>query len=138
MKFAFLVPWKVISYITSCLLRLFLLCSSDGFTDEGCHVVTSRGNSGETVCSCNHLTQFAVLFDYNDGAKVINYKWFSSSTGDTSKYIELIRVSLFSFLCCVTQLSEQEETVLKIITYVGLSFSIIGILLTSALYFFLT
>ena len=75
MKFALLVPWKAISYTTSCLLRLFLICSSDGFSDEGCHVVTSRSNSEETVCSCNHLTHFAVLLDYNDGTKVTNYMY---------------------------------------------------------------
>ena len=75
MKFALLVPWKAISYTTSCLLRLCFLCSSDGFSDEGCHVVTSRSNSEETVCSCNHLTHFAVLFDYNDGTKVTNYMY---------------------------------------------------------------
>ena len=69
-----------------------------------------------------------------------NQLWlcFSSGTDDTCKLIELIHVSLFSFLCYVTQLSKQDETVLKIITYVGLSLSIIGILVTSALYFFFT
>ena len=75
MKFTLLVPWKAISYTTSCLLRLCFLCSSDGFSDEGCHVVTSRSNSEETVCSCNHLTHFAVLLDYNDGTKVTNYMY---------------------------------------------------------------
>ena len=75
MKFTLLVPWKANSYATSCLLRLCFLCSSDGFSDEGCHVVTSRSNSEETVCSCNHLTHFAVLLDYNDGTKVINYMY---------------------------------------------------------------
>ena len=75
MKFTLLVPWKAISYNTSCLLRSCFLCSSDGFSDEGCHVVTSRSNSEETVCSCNHLTHFAVLLDYNDGTKVTNYMY---------------------------------------------------------------
>ncbi|XP_058942067.2 adhesion G protein-coupled receptor L3 [Pocillopora verrucosa] len=39
--------------------------SLGGFSETGCHVVTSKSNSEETVCSCNHLTNFAVLLDYN-------------------------------------------------------------------------
>ncbi|XP_022796764.1 latrophilin-like protein LAT-2 [Stylophora pistillata] len=74
--------------------------SPDGFSDKGCYVVTSESNSEETVCSCNHFTHFAVLFDHSDS----------------------------------TELSEQDETVLEIITCVGLSLSIIGIILTIALY----
>ena len=44
---------------------------SDSFSEEGCHVVTSKSNSEETVCSCNHLTHFAVLMDYDGSTKVI-------------------------------------------------------------------
>ena len=43
----------------------------DSFSEEGCHVVTSKSNSEETVCSCNHLTHFAVLLDYDGSTKVI-------------------------------------------------------------------
>ncbi|XP_066022332.1 adhesion G-protein coupled receptor D1-like isoform X2 [Pocillopora verrucosa] len=78
--------------------------SPDGFSEEGCHVDHSRSNSEETVCSCNHLTHFAVLVD------------FSGST----------------------KLSENDVAILEIITYVGLSLSIIGILSTIILYSFLT
>ncbi|CAH3160164.1 unnamed protein product [Pocillopora meandrina] len=35
------------------------------FLEEGCYVVTSKSNSDETICSCNHLTHFAVLMDYD-------------------------------------------------------------------------
>ena len=48
-----------------------LFFSSEGFSEEGCHVVTSKSNSEETVCSCNHLTHFAVLMDYDGSTKVI-------------------------------------------------------------------
>nr|XP_058972155.1 adhesion G-protein coupled receptor D1-like [Pocillopora verrucosa] len=78
--------------------------SSEGFSGRGCYVVASQSNSEETVCSCNHLTHFAVLLDYN------------GSSG----------------------LTEEDETILEIITYVGLSLSIIGIILTVILYSFLT
>ena len=48
-----------------------LFFSSESFSEEGCHVVTSKSNSEETVCSCNHLTHFAVLMDYDGSTKVI-------------------------------------------------------------------
>ncbi|CAH3157565.1 unnamed protein product [Pocillopora meandrina] len=66
----------------------FFMC--DSFSEEGCHVITSKSNSEETVCSCNHLTHFAVLMDYDSR----------------------------------TNLTEEDETILKIITNVGLSLSI--------------
>ncbi|XP_022785614.1 adhesion G protein-coupled receptor L4-like [Stylophora pistillata] len=78
--------------------------ASDGFSEEGCHPITSERDSEETICSCNHLTHFAVLVDYNSDLK----------------------------------LTEEDETILEIITYVGLSLSIVGILLTIILYSFLT
>ena len=49
----------------------FTFCMSDSFSEEGCHVVISKSNPEETVCSCNHLTHFAVLIDYDGNTKVI-------------------------------------------------------------------
>ena len=54
----------------------FTFFMSDSFSEEGCHVVTSKSNSEETVCSCNHLTHFAVLMDFDGSTKVINNKIF--------------------------------------------------------------
>ena len=34
-------------------------------------MVTPKSNSEETVCSCNHLTHFAVLVDYDVSLGVI-------------------------------------------------------------------
>ena len=31
----------------------------------------SKSNSEETICSCNHLTHFAVLVDFSGGTKVV-------------------------------------------------------------------
>ncbi|RMX55995.1 hypothetical protein pdam_00016397 [Pocillopora damicornis] len=42
---------------------------SKSFSEEGCHVVTSKSNSEETFCRCNHLTHFAVLMDYDGSTK---------------------------------------------------------------------
>ena len=47
--------------------------SQDGFSKDGCHVVTSLGNSGKTICSCNHLTHFAVLVDYGSDSVVLRF-----------------------------------------------------------------
>jgi len=40
--------------------------NTDGWSREGCHAVKSTSNAEETECSCNHMTHFAVLFDYSD------------------------------------------------------------------------
>jgi len=40
--------------------------NTDGWSREGCHTVKSTSNAEETECSCNHMTHFAVLFDYSD------------------------------------------------------------------------
>ncbi|XP_066023765.1 adhesion G protein-coupled receptor L4-like [Pocillopora verrucosa] len=78
--------------------------SSDGYSERGCHVVKSKKHLPDTVCSCNHLTHFAVLVDYNGSPK----------------------------------LTEKDTIILEIITYVGLSLSTTGILLTIIAYYFLT
>nr|XP_058948948.1 adhesion G protein-coupled receptor L4-like [Pocillopora verrucosa] len=87
-----------------CIFWSGLSEGSEGFSGRGCYVVTSKSNSEETVCSCNHLTHFAVLVDYDD------------SLG----------------------LTLENEAILQIITYVALSFSITGILLTIIVESFIT
>ena len=57
-------------WIILCALLIYYF-RSEGFSEEGCHVVKSKSNSEETVCSCNHLTHFAVLMDYDGSLKVI-------------------------------------------------------------------
>ena len=58
-------------WIILCPVLTLLFFMSDSFSEEGCHVVSSKSNSEETVCSCNHLTHFAVLMDYDGSTKVI-------------------------------------------------------------------
>ena len=52
--------------------------------------------------------------------------------------LQVIDTFLILFMPFMKQLTEEDETVLEIITYVGLSLSIIGIILTVILYSFLT
>ena len=67
-------------------VMLFFLCffffywcqtfpySPDGWSTEGCHAIKSTSNADETECSCNHLTHFAVLFDYSDANSKVSLK----------------------------------------------------------------
>ncbi|XP_022790917.1 adhesion G protein-coupled receptor L4-like [Stylophora pistillata] len=95
---------KVVEEEKHCMFWIGSSKSPDGFSGDGCHIDASNSNSFETVCSCSHLTHFAVLVDYSGDAK----------------------------------LPIQDITILEIITYVGLSLSIIGMLSTVILYSFLT
>ncbi|XP_078381924.1 adhesion G protein-coupled receptor L4-like isoform X6 [Oculina patagonica] len=81
--------------------------SPSGWSGQGCHV--KMMDNLHTECTCNHLTHFAVLmqFDTEDGPG-----------HDT--------------------ISETDKKVLEIITYLGLTLSLIGIALTIIGYVFLT
>ncbi|XP_066022930.1 adhesion G protein-coupled receptor L4-like isoform X1 [Pocillopora verrucosa] len=98
------LKFKNLKVLTAEKRCMFWSGLSKSFAEKGCHIVASKSNSEETVCSCNHLTHFAVLMDYGGS----------------------------------TKLTEEDNTILKIITYVGLSLSIVGILLTLILYSCLT
>ncbi|KAL9963239.1 hypothetical protein ACROYT_G032418 [Oculina patagonica] len=76
----------------------------DGWSAEGCHAMKSASNWDETVCSCNHMTHFAVLLDYGDNLEI----------------------------------TEKDEKILRIVTYVGLALSIMGLILTTISYIHLT
>ena len=60
----------------------YFIFSPGGFSETGCHVVTSKSNSEETVCSCNHLTHFAVLLDYNGSPGVMSLFSLTFSIGN--------------------------------------------------------
>ncbi|XP_066023890.1 adhesion G-protein coupled receptor D1 isoform X2 [Pocillopora verrucosa] len=77
----------------------------NSWSGQGC-LLTSR-NESYTECSCNHLTHFAVLMQFDKG---------------TSSKV----------------LPETDEKALKILTYVGSSFSLVGITLTIISYAVLT
>ena len=62
----------IITIIIIIIIYHFIIFSADRFSGKGCHVVTSKSNSEESVCSCNHLTHFAVLLDYNGSLEVMS------------------------------------------------------------------
>ena len=64
------------------IIYYFILFSSGGFSETGCYLVTSKSNSEETVCSCNHLTHFAVLLDYNGSPGVMSLFSLTFSIGN--------------------------------------------------------
>ena len=98
-------------------------------------MVTSKSNSEETVCSCSHFSYFAVLVTYDSSPGVMI---LSSQFRHRYKSVDLITIFLFLFMSFVTQLTAEDETILQIITKVGLGFSITGILLTVIVYSFIT
>lgn len=132
-RFDFFFKFKIIFLI--CNIHFF---SFDGFSGDGCYVDPLRSNSKDTVCRCNHLTHFAVLVDFRGDAEVFFFflRYF------TSYFLKVLYFMLHEKLYCpfslLPQLSKKDVTILEIITYVGLSLSIVGILLTITLYSFLT
>ena len=72
--FHFFIIIIIVIFITTIIITIYyaIIFSSGGFSEKGCHVVTSKSNSEETVCSCNHLTHFAVLLDYNGSPGVMS------------------------------------------------------------------
>ena len=87
------LPQRRINFVRFVYL-LFFMC--DSFSEEGCHVVTSKSNSEETVCSCNHLTHFAVLMDY-DGSKKVTKLFLPYSIILWAQWTNLILSLNFSF-----------------------------------------
>ncbi|XP_027056195.1 adhesion G-protein coupled receptor D1-like [Pocillopora damicornis] len=84
---------------------VFWNTSKNSWSGQGC-LLTSR-NQSHTECSCNHLTHFAVLMQFDRGTSGI-------------------------------VLTKTDEKALEILTYVGLSFSLVGISLTIISYAVLT
>ena len=62
-----------------------LVFSIDGWSDEGCHV--SKRKQEYTECSCNHLTHFAVIFDF--GSASAEVMMFVCSSGIMSDDVSL-------------------------------------------------
>ncbi|XP_015757727.1 PREDICTED: adhesion G protein-coupled receptor L4-like [Acropora digitifera] len=89
-----------------CVFWNFSASDPTGWLDHGCHI-SSMDNYG-TECSCNHLTHFAVLVQ------------FDASAGGSNSL-----------------LTKADESALIIVTRVGLVLSLIGIALTITCYVFL-
>ena len=61
--------------------NMSLVFSIDGWSDEGCHI--SKRKQEYTECSCNHLTHFAVLFDFGSAsAEVMMFVCLSGNMSD--------------------------------------------------------
>ena len=99
-RFAFFVPFNI-----SCgFIFIFpFVLSDDGFSERWCYVVTSNNNLHEKdrVCSCNHLTHFAVLVDYNGIQGVITEFW-SYLQHSWYNPFELINILFYFNKICVT------------------------------------
>ena len=70
--FLLIIITIIIIIIIIIIIHYLILFSSGGFSEIGCYLVTSKSNSEETVCGCNHLTHFAVLHDYNGSPGVMS------------------------------------------------------------------
>lgn len=84
------------------------------WSPSGCNVVKS--NAERTVCSCNHLSSFAVLMALHD-VEVRTVHCF------ISQRLQL-RLRSVSLAFTVTLLSQQDKFELQLITWVGLSLSL--------------
>ncbi|KAJ7361930.1 hypothetical protein OS493_014577 [Desmophyllum pertusum] len=98
---------KAATRTRDCMFWDVLGNSPEGWSGQGCYV-KSMDNS-QTECSCNHLTHFAVLMQFDTK---------SGSGNDV--------------------LTKADEKALEILTYLGLTLSLIGITLTIIGYVFLT
>ena len=65
------------------------------WSTEGCKVSTEDSKDDATVCHCDHLTNFAVIFDFT-GDAIVDYLWLNIVT-----YIVL---SISIILLIVTQI----------------------------------
>ena len=96
-----------------------------GFSTDGCTQTSATSTAVE--CECNHLTSFAVLLVQTD-----------SSISLLSSVVPLLHA-----VSCLQDVSPQEEErkeeevlALEVITYIGLSISIITLILTIVTYLF--
>ena len=65
--------------------NMSLVFNIDWWSDEGCQV--SKRKQEYTECSCNHLTHFAVLFDF--GSASAEVMMFVCSSGNMSDDVSL-------------------------------------------------
>lgn len=97
--------------------------SSEGggtWSDSGCSVLES--NYEYTVCSCNHLSSFAVLMAlYEMEVKTTRwYTWFRHESRNSSLFL-FPATSPSSLSLC----PQQDKFELQLITWIGLSLSLI-------------
>ena len=103
-------------------------------------------DKSQTECSCNHLTHFAVLMQIDTGPGIsevglyviANFCGASSYLPNIS--VTLFKVYLFFFFLYLILIFffKRDEKTLEILTYVGLTLSLLGIILTIISYASLT
>ena len=83
---------KIATSDRSCAFWDFVI---QGWSTNGCKVSTDDSKDDATVCHCEHLTNFAVIFDFT-GDAIVDYFWLNIAT-----YIVL---SISIILLVVTQI----------------------------------
>ena len=83
---------KIAASERSCVFWDF---STQSWSTKGCEVSPNDSQNDLTVCHCEHLTNFAVIFDFT-GDAIVDYFWLNIAT-----YIVL---SISIILLVVTQI----------------------------------
>ena len=100
-------------------------------------------DKSQTECSCNHLTHFAVLMQIDTGPGISEVGLYAiANFCGASSYLPNISVTLFKvylfFFLYLFLIFKRDEKTLEILTYVGLTLSLLGIILTIISYASLT
>ena len=104
--YLFSLVTKIATSERSCVFWDFVI---QAWSTNGCKVSTDDSKDDATICHCEHLTNFAVIFDFT-GDAIVDYLWL-----DIVTYIVL---SISIILLVVTQIvSHNYQRLVLAITY---------------------